>query len=159
MLAWRTNLSSTSSRGRKRPGRSPCPPTITRSRPGYVKLANPSRYSVNEYVFRSLVGVFWFLCTEGCRPSRPTNLCPIPNQRCSRRGHGGGRGILFGRGGSRGRGSSVSFVHNRTWKTHRTPGILHGGNCGSSRSQEVNSRVLPAQVGFPLYCPIGVIRH
>lgn len=48
MLALRTNSSSTSSRERKRPGPSRCPPTITESRPDYAKLANPSRYSVNE---------------------------------------------------------------------------------------------------------------
>ena len=48
---------------------------------------------------------------------------------------------------------------NKMQKTYRTPGVLHGRNCGSTPSQEVNSRVFPAEVGFPLYRPVGVIKH
>ena len=102
MLVWRTNSSSMSSRERKRPGRSPCPPTITKSKPDYAKSANPSQYSVNEWVFHFPARALWFLCTEGCRSSRPTDLRLVPNQCCSWRGRGGGRGILFRRGGSGG---------------------------------------------------------
>ena len=53
-----------------------------------------------------------------------------------------------------------SLFRTWSWKTHiQIPGILHRRACRSTRSQEVNSRVLPAQVGFPLYRPVGVIKH
>ena len=47
----------------------------------------------------------------------------------------------------------------KTWEAYNTLGILHRGNRGSARSQKVNSRVFPAEVGFPLYRPVGVIKH
>ena len=51
------------------------------------------------------------------------------------------------------------FLRNDMKSDIHTPGILHRGDCGSTRSEEVNSRVLPAQVGFPLHRPIGVIKR
>lgn len=103
--------------------------------------------------------VFRSLCTQGCRSSRPPDLCIVSNQCCSWGWRGGGRGIFFRRGGSGGGGLSTHLTRNGRETNVYISGILHRGDRGSTRGQEVNGRVLPAEVGFPLYHPVGVIEH
>ena len=123
-------------------------------------MANPSQYSVNECVFLSLVRV---LCSYVLKAAdRRDRLIYVLSQINAARGEGTAEAEESSSEEEEAE-AEVRPNSSRAQKTRRThvytPGILHRRDRGSTRSQEVNGRVFPTQVGFPLYRPVGVIRN